>query len=176
MRFYKIIILSLFTLSLSAQSFSELGFNFQVYPTGIIPGVTYVKSLGEKSTFLVRIGHNNFDHRDLGVQDEEIGSGWGGSIGYQRYFASQYKGWLLTLKNDFWWNDVDWANENGDSGTTSITVIQPTIGLGHTLAVGGDFYLTPALSFGFEWNVRTNGEPTGDGAIVLIGVTIGKRW
>ncbi len=59
--------------------------------------------------------------------------------------------------------------------TSNITVIQPTIELGYLIKKEFS-HITPTIAFGYEWNVKTNGEPTGEGAILLLRIQIGKRF
>ena len=158
-----------------AQSYLDVLFEFQAYPTGLIPGVRIEKSLGVKSAAHVRLGYNWIRHRDLGKHDDEHGVGFGFTIGYKRYFRNNHDGFSLGLKNDIWWNTIDWTDEPSSSGTTDITVLQPTLELAYSF-IKGDLVISPSLAFGFEWNVRTEGEPTGEGAILLVGIQIGKRF
>ena len=155
-----------------SQEILDLSFEFQAYPTGLIPGIHLEKSINNKSTLLFRLGYNWFRHRDLGVHDDERGGGIGGTVGYKRFFKEGYQGWSLAVKNDVWWNEVDWydigVNDNRTEGETSITVLQPTAELGYTFVKNESLIITPTLAFGVEWNVRTEGEPTGEGPIVLI--------
>ena len=62
---------------LQGQKSTDLVFELQAYPTGIIPGFKLERQLSDRSTFLLRIGYNAFDHRDLGVHDSETGGGFG---------------------------------------------------------------------------------------------------
>ena len=166
-------------LSFQLKSQVDISFEFQAYPTGVIPGIRVENLHGDKSASHFRIGYNKFDHRDLGVQDEEIGDGFGFSLGYKRYFKSGHNGWHWGVKSDIWWNSVDWASLDGstvtNSGTTKITVIQPTAEIGYLFDFE-NFFITPNIALGFEWNVKTDGEPTGEGAILLLGVQLGKRF
>jgi len=61
-------------------------------------------------------------------------------------------------------------------GHTSITVIQPTVELGYLFILGKSLHMTPSIAFGWEWNAKTDGEPTGEGAILLLGISVGKRF
>ena len=155
--------------SLFAQT--DLALELQVYPTGILPGISMDQSLSEKGVFYGRVGGNFFDHRDLGVQEEEEGSGWGFSLGYKQYFKENQAGWRWGIKNDLWRNTVDWKTGN-EVGETKITVIQPTAEVSYVIRKA-KFFLAPSLAFGFEWNVETEGRPTGEGAILLVGVQVG---
>jgi len=165
---------------LSSQHTGDLSAELQIYPTGIIPGISYDHHIGASSALTFRLGANIFDHRDLGVQDEEEGSGFGGSVGYRKYFSDSRASWNWGIRTDVWFSDVEWANVGTQGGSeigeTSITVIQPTASLGYTFLTDGGFFISPAISFGFEWNVRTVGEPTGEGSIILIGIQAGKRF
>lgn len=179
----KLLILTCFLfchLLIHGQNTVEVSFETQVYPTGIIPGIRWSKSVSGTDRFLIRVGYNWFRHRDLGVHDDERGGGFGATVGYMKYFNDEQKGWYGALKNDIWFNSVDWT-DNLPTGTqmtgeTSIIVLQPTAELGYSFLLKNDLIFTPTLAFGFEWNVRTKGEPTGEGAILLVGVQFGKRF
>jgi len=180
-RFYYVVTLFIFsvTISFSQHSF-DLSFKLDIYPTGIIPGIVIDKTIGDKSAVGLRLGYNAFDHRDLGVHDEETGGGPGFTLGYQRYFKDGFKGWVAGVKSDVWFNHVDWFDvgvaDGGITGETDIIVIQPTAEIGYVWLLKNNVIISPSFSFGFEWNVRTEGEPTGEGAIILIGIKVGKRF
>ena len=150
----------------------DLGFEIQAYPTGIIPGFRFESYLNEKSSFNIRLGYQLIDHRDLGVQDNEEGSGFGFSLGYRRFFKYNHEGLSLALRADAWWNTIDWETGT-ESGETMITVLQPTLLAEYAFRSDSNIVITPSLGFGFEWNVKTDGEPTGEGAILLLGCAIG---
>jgi len=154
-------------------------FELQLYPTGIIPGIRLEKNFAQKNAAHIRVGFQLINHWDLGVQEQEIGYGWGTSFGYKRYFKEEFKGFSLGLKCDLWQNFISWTNDKGtaieSSGKTEIYVLQPTIELGWTKLNPSNLLITPTAAFGFEWNVKTEGLPTGEGPIFLIGILIGKR-
>ena len=151
-----------------------LGPELQLYPTGLLPGIRVERYLNDKGSIHLRLGLQLFDHRDLGVQDDETGIGYGFSLAYRRFFKSHETGFSLALRNDFWWNKVDWTNKSpAASGTTSITVIQPTAILEYKIPTTSSISIAPSLGMGFEWNAKTQGEPTGEGAIILLGVFVG---
>lgn len=178
-RTFFIILFLFLSTCVKSQNATIISFKIQAYPTGLIPGVQLEKSINEQSTFLFRLGYNWFRHRDLGVHDDERGDGFGFTLGYRRYLKEGFQGWSIAVKNDFWWNHVDWydlqSQGNRIDGETDITVLQPTIAVGYTIAGDGSVTVTPSLAFGFEWNVRTAGAPTGEGAIILAGIAIGKK-
>jgi len=167
------------SLNISAQKSVLLGAEFQAYPTGIIPGISADIQLAEKSYAHIRLAANIFDHRDLGEQMDEEGSGWGFSLGFRRFWNAEHRGWRLGVKTDVWFNSVDWMDmdSNGDptSGTTDITVLQPTAELSYVFNKSG-LVFAPMIAFGLEWNVRTEGEPTGEGPIILAGFQIAKTF
>lgn len=159
------------------QGGTDLHFEFQAYPTGLIPGIRIEKNLTNGNAVHVRLGYNWIRHRDLGVHDDERGDGIGFSLGYKKYFSSEFKGWSLGIRNDFWWNSIDWRDDEASGqvlGHTDITVIQPTLELTYLFEKPGISF-APSIALGYEWNVKTNGEPTGEGAILLVGIQIGKR-
>ena len=155
---------------------TDISAQVQIYPTGLIPGIKFDHSVSQHGRISIRLGANIFDHGDQGVQDEEEGAGFGFSLGYQYYFIEDKTGLHLELKNDIWWNNVDWFdNELSIGGETDIIVVQPTINLGYTFMLGDLIAISPSIGFGLEWNVRTDGEPTGEGPIGLIGISAGIR-
>jgi len=166
--------------SLVACSQSEIGVEFQVYPTGVMPGVSYHHGLSETSSLAIRVGANIFDHRDLGVHTGEEGSGLGGSLGYKKYLGDTPSKLFWQIRSDIWFNQVDWFDQEGTSprldGETDIVVVQPTASIGYTFLTTANLAISPSLSFGYEWNAKTTGEPTGEGSIILLGVQVGKRF
>ena len=156
----------------SADKGLELGIEIQAYPTGIIPGIRLEKYLNSNASLNFRLGYQLIDHRDLGVQENEEGSGFGASVAYRRFFNSNHKGLSLALRTDLWFNTIDWTNGTLE-GVTDITVVQPTLMGEYAFQVSPSMVITPSLSFGWEWNVSTDGEPTGEGAILLIGCSFG---
>ena len=163
--------IGLLFVAIISQAQTDLAFEFQIYPTGILPGISIDHSLSEKSVLYGRVGANLFDHRDLGVQEEEEGAGLGFSLGYKNYFKEGRAGWRWGIKNDIWRNTVDW-NTGNESGETKIWVVQPTGEISYVFRKTS-YFIAPSAALGFEWNVATDGEPTGEGAILLLGVQIG---
>lgn len=160
-------------------SWHSIGPELQIYPTGIIPGLRAEWTAGEKSTVHIRIGANLIDHRDLGVQDDETGSGYGFTLGYRRFFDTDYNRWFLGIKSDLWRNTIDWKNAPDTpletSGTSNITVLQPTLEGGYSFALSEKWSLAPSLAFGYEVNVLTDGEEVGQGPILLLGLHLAWR-
>ena len=168
----------LFSTFLFGQGSMDVGFEFQAYPTGILPGIRLEKNFSERHAIHLRAGANIFNHRSLGKHFKEEGSGYGFTIGYKRYFQPTHARWFVGVRNDIWFNKVDWTKDIAlppFSGTTKITVIQPTVEAGFTF-VKNSFFLSPTLALGFEINTQTEGEPTGEGAILLLGLHAGFRF
>jgi len=158
----------------------SLMFETQVYPTGLLPGLRFEHYLSKKDAIHIRWAYQLIDHRDLGKHESEKGNGLGFTLGYTRFFNLSQKGFSIGIRNDIWWNTIDWK-DNIDigseiSGTTKITVLQPTVLLEYRVDLGNSFILIPSAGFGIEWNIKTNGEPTGEGVIGLLGISIGKYW
>ncbi len=156
----------------TVYKYFDVGFEMQVYPTGIIPGIRLEKYLNSFSSINFRLGYQFIDHRDMGVQDDETGSGYGGSIAYRTFFGSCHRGFSLAFRTDLWFNQIDWENDS-NKGTSNIIVIQPTLMGEYAFRPTRDLSITPSLSFGWEWNASTDGEPTGEGPIFLVGCTFG---
>ncbi len=160
----------------AAQAAMDVGIEFQIYPTGILPGVRLSRDFGARHAVHVRLGANIFNHRDWGKHPEEKGSGWGGTLGYRHYFRDGYQGLFAGLRADVWRNTVQWKRDvPAGAGTSRIVVWQPTAEAGYAF-VSGRLVLAPALAFGAEFNVVTDGEPTGEGLILLGGVTVAYRF
>lgn len=157
----------------------DVDFELQAYPTGLIPGVRVDLNVAGKNAAYLRLGYQLIDHRDLGKHMDEKGSGLGFTLGYKRYIKSGFQGLFFGARNDIWFNKIDWEDFNiviARSGTTKITVVQPTAEAGYLFELGNGWIFAPTLAFGFEINVKTKGEPTGEGAIVLLGLNVGKRF
>ncbi len=151
-----------------------VGPELQVYPTGLLPGLRVEHFLSDKSSVNFRVALQVIDHRDLGVHDDETGNGFGFSLAYRRFLNLGYDGFSIALRTDFWSNTIDWSDDATlQSGASKIKVLQPTLLLEYTLDATSSIIITPSLGLGYEWNVSTSGSPTGQGAIVLLGISIG---
>lgn len=166
-------------LHLRAQlGFMHAGIEFQAYPTGLIPGVRVEKTFA-KNAFHLRLGYNWIRHGSNGKHDDERGQGGGFTLGYRRYLKSPGTSYFLGIRNDVWFNSIDWTDElpgGGErKGNTKITVLQPTMEAGYAWSIGESYLLAPTISFGYEVNIKTEGEPTGEGPILLLGVQLSRR-
>ncbi len=166
-----------FVVGLPASALTQnhsLGLEFQAYPTGLIPTLSYKRALAnEHWSWGLRLGGNFFDHRDFGVQQMEKGKGLGFSPEYSFYLQSfSQKSLFFSLRSDFWRNWVRWENvlpnDGRMSGLTRLLVVQPTLQAGYQW-VGTHWRFALTTAFGFEINALTQGEPTGQGPIFLLG-------
>ncbi|MFQ5446553.1 MAG: hypothetical protein ACE5FF_06435 [Saprospiraceae bacterium] len=166
--------------AIAQQTPLDISLEFQAYPTGLLPGLRVEKGFGTRHTLHLRAGYNLVRHGSAGKHEDERGGGAGFTIGYKRYFSGGFRGWFAGVKNDFWLNEIDWKDGVGQpgesSGTTNITVVQPTAEAGFLFEFGRSWIFAPTLAFGFEINVKTKGEPTGEGAIFLAGLQFGRRF
>lgn len=173
----------LFGQGLEKQKLLDVNFEFQAYPTGLIPGIQLEKGFAHHHAVQLRFGYNWVRHRGLGVHEDERGNGFGFTVGYKRYFKRNFYRWFAGIRNDFWFNSLNWRDNIGEaneiSGTTDITVLQPTIEGGYLFEMNANensITFAPTLALGFEINVREDGAPVGDGLIVLLGFQVGYRF
>lgn len=157
----------------------DFGLEAQQYPTGYLLGLRAERVFGGHHGLSIRLGYNGFDHQDFGVQESEIGGGFGGTVGYRYYFRSDYTGFFLGARTDLWQNDVDWKNNIGEAeemtGRSEIWVLQPTAIAGYLFLIKNKWIISPTLAFGAEINVKTTGAPAGEGAILLWGLNLAYR-
>ena len=175
----------LFTSTLFAQNSIQL--ETQAYPAGIIPGVRFDFNIGNNSYLTSWIGYNFTDRQDFGKNDNEEGGGPGFGIGYVRsdFISSDLS---VHIRTDLWFMDIDWRDsqticgtvspcfEQGINGTSEIIILQPTVGIEYMIPSSTNLFLKPSLSFGYEINIKTKGREVGEGAILLIGLSLGRRF
>jgi hypothetical protein len=163
--------------SLQAQ---EIGLTHQQYPTGTIPGATFTLPVGNQNALQLRVGYNIVYHGDAGVHENEEGGGLGFSPAWLHSFKEDRSGLYIGGRLDIWFNGIDWADNIGAAnevnGMTDIVVVQPTAILGYRLNLGDKFVLTPELAVGAEINAIQDGEDVGQGAILLMGITLARRF
>lgn len=153
-----------------------LGAETQVYPAGVIPGVQARWETGTRSESYVRLAANLTDRRDFGEHDDERGGGGGLGVGWRRYVEASRSGWLYGARLDVWRLEIDWRDAPGQpsetSGESRIWVAQPSLETGYGWRLSEALRLELALGVGAEVNVSTDGEDVGQGAILLLGVTL----
>ena len=156
------------------------GAEYQWYPTGHQLGVRGEYGFAPHHAIDFRAGINIINERDEGEQDLEEGSGFGFTPGYRYYLKSDNSGFFGSVRSDIWLNSIDWTDlDNGvvvATGTTDITVVQPTLIAGYASQLGENWKFTPTAGFGYEINVRTDGRDVGEGPITLFGLNITRRF
>ncbi|MEM8488835.1 MAG: hypothetical protein AAF564_25040 [Bacteroidota bacterium] len=153
------------------------GVSLQAYPAGIIGTARLSYQPGIKHVFSGYGGFNTTDRRDWGKHDDESGSGAGFGLAWHYYFNIAPAGFYAGIRTDLWFLAIDWRENNGATGTTDITVLQPTAQLGYTFLPGeGTWFFDANVALGAEINIETEGEDVGEGAILLIGIGVGYRF
>lgn len=152
-----------------------LGLEIRQYPTGTIPVGQYRFPLNQSVEGLAVLGLNVAYHGDQGIQSNESGLGFGGGIGVR---DAVLKSFFVGGRLDFWKMSINWTNASNPneapSGTSRFLIVQPTLEIGSNFFVFNHrVWITPTLSFGGEFNTFDSGQPTGHGAIVLLGVAVG---
>ncbi|MCB0600814.1 MAG: hypothetical protein KDC28_06285 [Saprospiraceae bacterium] len=172
-QFSALLAVMLFGSGLTAQSF-HWGPEVQVYPTGVIPTIA-IEHASFHDALNIRFGYNLVNHRDLGVQDDERGGGFGGSLAYFYFLKDYGRGLFVGGRADLWRNTIKWKDQVGTPqevrGTSKIFVLQPTALAGFAWDFG-PVQFRPNVAFGAELNVKTEGREVGHGAILLVGVQV----
>jgi hypothetical protein len=148
-----------------------IGLEYDYYPAGHI--IALQAELSPKNNYHSinsRIGTNLAYRQDMsGLNDHEEGMGFGGSLGYRYYFTPNKHGFFLGTRADLWKFKIDWtdSSEHIKSGTSKITVVQPTFEIGYQLILPKDFEVGVSVANGVEINVKTEGKEVGQGWITL---------
>ncbi len=182
-----LILLSLILIGVPAFAQTSLGMEMQAYPAGIVPGIRFDLGISDQLNLTSRIGYNFTDRRNWGEHDNEEGAGPGFGLGLERTgFLAQNLS--LHARTDLWFMDIDWSDPYSgpilcgalpcpdEIGKTSIVILQPTIGIGYSIPFSNRYFVKPSLSFGYEINIKTEGEEVGQGAILLVGFQLSKSF
>lgn len=181
----KYLLLIVFAVLAYYNSFSQvhvahIGTETQWYPAGYQLMATSEFGLSEHDALLLKFGYNLADRKDFSpYNDHEAGGGFGGTLGYRHFFGKNIlSGFYIGGRVDLWGLAIDWsdASEIPNTGTTNITVLQPTGEIGYLY----HFKNTPfaaGLNYaaGWEINIVTKGEAVGEGAIGLVGLILNYR-
>ena len=165
----------------SAQSQEEIGYRttdvgaqFQWYPSGTISSLHFAFNARMNHSILVQVGYNKANRKDNGEKDNEKGGGWGGGIGYRYYFKPYPHKFFIGAKTDIYRMNIDWV-QGIQSGETKTWTLQPTIEIGYTFIINDQGFITPFIANGAEINLKTQGDKVGQGFITLIGISAGFR-
>ncbi len=145
------------------------GIGVQLYPAGIIPTLNANIYLNKKTSLFVRLGYNIADRKDFSpYNDNEKGGGFGGTLGYRKYFEKKGGSFFAGLNTDVWNLNIDWKDKIGEanetSGSTYTLVLQPWLEGGYLFSLGSStFHAGASIGFGREINVITRGEEVGQG-------------
>ena len=152
---------------------SRWGFEVQVYPTGVIPGIRYEWELSTQDQLFARVAYNFTERSDFGEHDDESGGGPGIGLGWRHWLNETSSEWHYGARLDIWDLEIDWEEDGPpeSDGKTDIIVMQPSGELGYSWkqSDGSRFDLTAGL--GVEVNVDTDGEDVGEGIIALGGIS-----
>jgi hypothetical protein len=149
-----------------------VGLEAQVYPTGVMVGPRTEIKLNDTDAFHARFALHWADRGDAGEHDDEEGDGWGVGFGWRRWLESYGAGWAFGTRLDYWRLDLDWADDGPPprEGSTEVGVLVPSLEGAYSWPIRrGRFDLTAGL--GYEFNIDTDGEDVGEGAILMIGVS-----
>ncbi len=166
------------TVAQTSKSVSSLGVKLQAYPAGLIPTVSYTKSVSPNNTLTFYAAYNATDRQDFGEHDNEEGGGAGFGASWRYYFGQRHNGFHLGARVDLWFLEIDWLDESPvRAGVTEITVLQPTAQVGYTKLFSNDRIAARAVvALGAEINIETKGEAVGEGAILLFGLGASYRF
>ena len=153
---------------------TDIGAQFQWYPSGTISGLHLAFNSKIHHSVLLQLSYNKVNRKDNGEKDNEKGSGWGGAIGYRYYFKPFPHKLFIGVKTDVYRMKIDWI-QGILSGESRTWTLQPTFEIGYTFIINDQAFITPSISNGAEINLKTEGEKVGQGFITLIGISAGFR-
>jgi len=140
------------------------------YPSGVIVSAGLGRSFGDHWYAAAHGAYNVVDRGSNGKFQNEEGGGFGGGITLDKFQQPGQTGWFAGGRAELFFLEIDYRDP-GVSGSSDITVFQPTARGGYGWQLGGGRYgLVAALSLGAEINVSTDGRKVGEGAIVLGGL------
>lgn len=146
----------------------EFGTELQVYPVGYMPMITSNIFIKEDLALRFRLGSNLANRNDFsGFNDDEVASGFGGSIGLVKYVPHWKGNFIFGASLDTWnmwtkWKDgINTANPT--TGTTYNLVIQPWVNTGYLYNLSKKWNTGISLGLGREINIITRGENVGEG-------------
>lgn len=154
---------------------TDAGAEIQWYPAGGIMAIHLAFNAKLHHSFYTRLGYNMANRKNFGKHDDEQGGGFGATFGYRYYIKYKPVGFFLGGRTDLWALNIDWK-QGTESGTSKVTVFQPTAELGYTFLINDQVFITPTFTNGFEINIKTRGEPVGEGFITLLGLSAGIRF
>lgn len=152
----------------AADFYTEL----RAYPAGAIGSVGLMFAQGARDELGVSLAYNVAERGDAGEHQDESGEGFGIGVEARRFVAASRQGWFYGARAELFQLDIDWRDPGNRSGTSEITVLQPTARLGYRFAPQGSVRIELAAGLGAEINIETEGEEVGEGAIGLAGIAL----
>jgi len=146
------------------------------YPAGWITGPSVNYFVAPKHVVHAGFGVNIANRHDWsGLNDDEKGSGFGGSLGYRYLFTPAKNSFFLAARVDLWAMKIKWKDKTGTplavNGTTKITVFQPTGYIGYWVKLkDSKWNLLFSGGGGAEINIKTSGKQVGEGGMWMLGV------
>ncbi len=156
----------------------QLGAEVQWYPAGWLIGPVANYLVTPKHIINIRASINIADrHNWSGLNDDEKGIGFGGSIGYRYLFRPTKNSFFVGARTDLFNTKIKWQNKIGTpqqtSGTTTTIVLQPSAELGYWLKFKNKKWnLLFAAGVGEEINIKTTGRDVGQGGMWLLSISI----
>ncbi len=153
----------------------DVGGEFQWYPKGYIGALHLAYNFPVHHSIQVRVGYNKSNWKAEGLHNNEEGGGPGFSLGYRYYVLVRPHGFFLGTRADLWRLSIDWK-QGLFTGTSKVWAIQPTAEMGYMILINDMLFITPSFAAGVQSNIKTEGDPVGDGFIFLPGISIGWKF
>ena len=156
----------------------EVGMDIQWYPAGWLIGPIYQYHPKTHHAFFAKLGVNFANRHDWsGLNDDEKGIGYGGSLGYRYYLKPQMSTFFIGTRGELYNTYIHWKNDIGmpaeTSGRTQIIVYQPSFEVGYWARIPKTKWcLTISSGAGIEINVVTKGKPVGEGGMWLATISL----
>ena len=161
------------------------GISAQIYPAGQILQIRTLVRQGSGMDVRLYAGINRARRQDFGEKDDE--EGFGAGLGLDVVKSPDASGIYYGGKLDLWYLNIDWedvenpcpddakclAPEILRTGETQLLVVQPTATFGYRyIPSESSIALEFSLSLGAEINAHTDGDPVGEGLILLGGIAV----
>lgn len=153
----------------------DVGGEFQWYSKGFITTLHLAYNFPVHHSLQARLGYNKSNWKTKGNHDNEEGGGLGFSFGYRYYFLVRPHGFFLGARTDISNLSIDWR-QGTSKGKSKIWAFQPTAETGYMFLINDLFFISPSFAAGVQSNIKTEGQPVGNGFIVLAGISAGWKF
>ena len=156
----------------------QIGTELQWYPAGWISGIVSNFFISPKHIINVRAAFNIADRYNWsGLNDDERGTGYGGSIGYRYKLKAKKSSIFIGTRGDLFRTKINWRNKlntpQETSGSTIIIVYQPSLETGYWfLSKNKKWSFVAAGGIGQEVNIKTIGKAVGQGGMWLLSCSV----